>query len=93
MVNLLFGYTARDIDCAFKLFTREVIETVKVRSRGAMFSAEFLVRAKRAGFKIVEEPVSHYPRIAGSQTGARPDVILRAFVEMFKLRWRMWMNE
>lgn len=93
LVNLLFGYTARDIDCAFKLFTREVIETVKVRSRGAMFSAEFLVRAKRAGFKIVEEPVSHYPRIAGSQTGARPDVILRAFVEMFKLRWRMWMNK
>ncbi len=90
LVNLLFGYTARDIDCAFKLFKRRVIETIHVESGGAMFSAEFLVRAKLAGFKIVEEPVNHYPRVAGSQTGARPDVILRAFRELLKLRWAMW---
>lgn len=92
LVNLLFGYTARDIDCAFKLFKREVVETVNVQSGGAMFSAEFLVRAKQAGYRIIERPVSHYPRVAGSQTGARLDVILRAFREMFKLRWRMWAN-
>jgi len=90
LVNLLFGYTARDIDCAFKLFRREIVDAIHVDSRGAMFSAEFLVKAKRAGFKIVEEPVSHYPRVAGSQTGARLDVILRAFRELLRLRWRMW---
>lgn len=89
LVNLLFGYTARDIDCAFKLFRHTVIETVTVESGGAMFSAEFLVRAKKAGFRIVEEPVSHYPRRAGSQTGARPAVVLRAFRELFKLRGRL----
>ena len=90
LVNLLFGYTARDIDCAFKLFRREIVDTIQVDSRGAMFSAEFLVKAKAAGFRIVEEPVSHYPRVAGSQTGARPDVVLRAFRELLRLRWRMW---
>ncbi len=89
LVNLLFGYTARDVDCAFKLFRRKVIETIHVESRGAMFSAEFLVRAKRAGFTFMEEPVSHRPRVAGSQTGARPAVILRAFRELFKLRKKM----
>ena len=93
LVNLLFGYTARDIDCAFKLFKRAVIDTIRVESGGATFSAEFLVRAKQAGFRIVEEPVSHYPRVAGSQTGARPDVIMRAFRELFRLRWRMWKQE
>ena len=90
LVNLMFGYTARDIDCAYKLFRREVIETIQVDSRGATFSAEFLVQAKRAGFRIVEEPVSHHPRVAGSQTGANPRVILRAFRELAKLRWRLW---
>lgn len=90
LVNLMFGYTARDVDCAYKLFTRQVIETIQVDSRGATFSAEFLVRAKRAGFRIVEEPVSHHPRTAGSQTGANPRVILRAFRELAKLRWRLW---
>ncbi len=89
LVNLLFGYTARDVDCAFKLFRRKVIETIHVDSRGAMFSAEFLVRAKRAGFVFVEEPVSHRPRVAGTQTGAKPAVILRAFRELFKLRRKM----
>jgi glycosyltransferase involved in cell wall biosynthesis len=92
LVNLLFGYTARDVDCAFKLLKRQVVDTVKVESRGAMFSAEFLIRAKRAGFRIVEEPVTHYPRRAGSQTGARPAVILRAFRELFRLRWQMWLG-
>jgi len=92
LVNLLFGYTARDIDCAFKLFKRKVIETFRVESGGAMFSAEFMARSKRAGFKIVEEAVSHYPRVAGKQSGARLKVILRAFRELFKLRWRMWME-
>lgn len=92
LVNLLFGYTARDVDCAFKLFKRRVLETIRVTSGGAMFSAEFLVRAKRAGFRIVEEPVSHYPRKVGSASGARPAVILRAFRELFRMRWAMWMG-
>jgi glycosyltransferase involved in cell wall biosynthesis len=34
LVNLLFGYTARDVDCAFKLFRRRVWESMTVhRSR------------------------------------------------------------
>jgi glycosyltransferase involved in cell wall biosynthesis len=90
LVNLLFGYVARDVDCAFKLFRHEVIETVRVESGGAMFSAEFLVRAKRAGFRIIEEPVTHYPRQAGSQTGANLRVILRAFRELLRMRLRLW---
>jgi glycosyltransferase involved in cell wall biosynthesis len=93
LVTLLFGYTARDIDCAFKLFRREILEHIKLESRGATFSAEFLVRAKRAGYRIAEIGVGHHPRRAGSQTGARPDVILRAFRELFRMRWQMWFKE
>jgi glycosyltransferase involved in cell wall biosynthesis len=87
LVNLLFGYTARDVDCAFKLFRRRVWESVTVHARGATFSAEFLIKSRRLGFHVKEMPVSHLPRTAGSPTGARPDVIVRAFVELFRL-WR-----
>jgi glycosyltransferase involved in cell wall biosynthesis len=92
LVTVLFGYTARDIDCAFKLFRRQVIETVgpHIQSRGATFSAEFLVRTKRAGFAIKEVPVSHLPRTAGSPTGAKPQVILRAFRELWRFRTQLW---
>ena len=84
LVNTLFGYTARDVDCAFKLFRRSVWESLAVYARGATFSAEFLIKARRLGFQVKERPVSHLPRTAGSPTGARPEVIVRAFIELFR---------
>ncbi|MEZ4591121.1 MAG: glycosyltransferase family 2 protein [Chloroflexota bacterium] len=89
LVTLLFGYTARDIDCAFKLMHRSVIERLQdeISSGGATFSAEFLVRARRAGFKIAEVPiVGHRPRVAGNPTGAKLSVIVRAFKELMQFR-------
>jgi glycosyltransferase involved in cell wall biosynthesis len=86
LVNGLFGYTARDVDCAFKLFRREVWESMTVYARGATFSAELLIKARRLGFRIDELPVTHLPRTAGAPTGAAPRVILRAFVELVQLR-------
>lgn len=93
LVTILFGYTARDIGYAFKLFCREIIDKIgdQIASREATFSAEFLVRAKRAGYTIREVPLAgHRPRVAGSQTGARLDVILRAFRELVRFRWQLW---
>lgn len=93
LVTLLFGYTARDIDCAFKLLRRRTFEQVAptILSRGATFSAEWLVLSNRVGHcRIVEVPVSHLPRIAGAQTGARLDVITRAFRELWRFRVRLW---
>jgi glycosyltransferase involved in cell wall biosynthesis len=87
LVNGLFGYTARDVDCAFKLFRRRVWQGVTVHARGATFSAEFLIKARRLGFHVKELPVRHLPRTAGRATGARLDVIARAFRELFQL-WR-----
>ncbi|MBM2809545.1 MAG: glycosyl transferase family 2 [Chloroflexi bacterium] len=89
LVTILFGYTARDIDCAFKLFRKAVWQRVQVHSGVATFSAEFLVKARRCGFRIVELPVRHLPRTAGRPTGGNPRVILRAFRDIIKLRLRL----
>ncbi|NLE77447.1 MAG: glycosyltransferase family 2 protein [Chloroflexi bacterium] len=90
--TIFFGYTVRDVDCAFKLFRREIIEKIgpDIGSRGATFSAEWLVRTKRAGYRIVEVPVTHLPRQHGSQTGARLHVISRAFKELIRFRLQLW---
>jgi glycosyltransferase involved in cell wall biosynthesis len=82
LVNTLFGYTARDVDCAFKLFRRSIFDNMVVRSRGATLSTEFLVRSRRAGYRFLEQGVSHRPRGFGSATGAKPAVIVRAFREL-----------
>lgn len=86
LVRLLFGLRVRDIDCAFKLLPKSLIDRIELRSEGALISTELLARARYRGLRIAETPVSHYPRLAGEQTGANPRVILRAFKELFKLR-------
>jgi glycosyltransferase involved in cell wall biosynthesis len=86
IVTLLFGYTAKDVDCAFKLFRRRILDRVDVHARGATFSAEFLIKARRLGYVIRERRASHFPRPAGQATGAKPAVILRAFRELLRLR-------
>jgi glycosyltransferase involved in cell wall biosynthesis len=95
LCTLFFGYTVRDVDCGFKLLRREIIDQLadKIASRGATFSIEWLVRAKRAGYRFVELPVTHRPRVAGSQSGARLKVIVRAFRELFRLRLQLWRGE
>ncbi|MBN1138564.1 MAG: glycosyltransferase family 2 protein [Anaerolineae bacterium] len=95
LCTLFFGYTVRDVDCGFKLLRREIIDQLadKIDSRGATFSIEWLVRAKRAGYRFVELPVTHRPRVAGSQSGARLSVITRAFRELFRLRLKLWRGE
>jgi glycosyltransferase involved in cell wall biosynthesis len=92
LCTLLFGYTVRDVDCGFKLFRRDIIDRLapQIASRGATFSIEWLVRAKRAGYRFVELPVTHRPRVAGSQTGANIDVIVRAFRELLRFRLQLW---
>ncbi len=89
VVRLLFGYLARDIDCGFKLFRRELLDQVNLESNGAMIDTEFLAGAKLRGYKIAEVPVTHLPRVAGSPTGANLRVILRAFRDLFRFRLRL----
>ncbi|HXG31214.1 MAG TPA: glycosyltransferase family 2 protein [Thermodesulfobacteriota bacterium] len=86
-IRFVFHLSVRDMDCAFKLFPRSAYEAVRpVKSGGALFSAELLIKLKRKGFSIKEVPVRHFPRRFGKQTGANIRVILRMFKECWKLR-------
>jgi glycosyltransferase involved in cell wall biosynthesis len=87
-----FRLRVRDVDCACKLFRRAALEGVAVESGGAFFSAELLIKLKTAGRTIAEVGVPHHPRTAGSATGARPSVVLRAVRDFWRLRLRMWAN-
>lgn len=86
LVRALFGLKVRDIDCAFKLLPKSLIDKIELRSQGALISTELLARAKYQGLRIAEVGVNHYPRVAGQQTGANIKVILRAFAELIRLR-------
>jgi glycosyltransferase involved in cell wall biosynthesis len=85
LVRTLFGFKARDVNCAFKLVNRRVIDKVILSSTGAAVSTELLAKAHREGFRFVEVGVTHYSRTAGRPTGANWKVIVRAFRELFTL--------
>lgn len=87
-----FGLRVRDVDCACKLFRREALEGIAVESGGAFLSAELLIKLRAAGRSVVEAGVPHHPRTAGSPTGAKPSVVLRAIRDFWLLRLRMWAN-
>ncbi|MFL5826531.1 MAG: glycosyltransferase family 2 protein [Thermoleophilaceae bacterium] len=85
LVRSLYGLPIRDVDCAFKLIRREVIQSFTLRSTGAMISTELLVKCIDAGGRVAEVGVHHFPRPAGRASGANPRVVARAFRELAQL--------
>lgn len=87
LIRMLFGLKIKDIDCAFKLIRKKVIDSIELKSEGAFVSVEFLIKSKNRGFLIRQLKVNHYPRKKGKPTGNNPSVIFRSFAELFKL-WK-----
>jgi glycosyltransferase involved in cell wall biosynthesis len=86
LVRLLFGRLVRDVNCAFKLIRRDLLLRMALHSDGALINTEVLVLARQLQARIIEVPVHHYPRTAGTPTGANPRVVLRAFKELLAFR-------
>ena len=88
-VFFLFGLKVRDIDCAFKLISKKVVNSIPPleSKRGAFISSELLIKSVKAGFKIAQVPVNHFPRTRGTGTGRNLDVIVKSFMDLFKL-WK-----
>ena len=87
LIRILFGLKIRDVDCAFKLIKKELVNSLELKSNGALISSELLIKAQKAGYKITQASVSHYPRQKGQPTGANPKVIFKAFYDIFSL-WK-----
>lgn len=97
MMKIVFGLEQRDVDCAFKLCRRSIFEKISLNCRTGLSDTELLVKARLAGYEIIEVGVNHFPRIAGGayfEIGKgkllnipKPGVvfsILREMVELWK---------
>jgi glycosyltransferase involved in cell wall biosynthesis len=90
IVSALFGLRVRDIDCAMKLLRREVFEGLRLDTDSPFLSAELLIKLRARGERIAQVGVNHYPRAAGTNTGASFRKILRTFRDIARLRWALW---
>jgi len=85
LVGLVLGVRVRDLDCAFKLFRREVIDGVRLTATSPAINAEILLQCAQAGVRIAQTPVQHYPRYHGEAAGCNLKMITRAFRELPRL--------
>ncbi len=86
LVNVLFRLKVRDVDCAFKLFRKEVLNKITIECDNFFVSTELLAKARKWNFRIVEKGVRHYPRMAG-ETTVRPSDVPRTLREVGRM-WR-----
>jgi dolichol-phosphate mannosyltransferase len=78
-----------DLTAGFKCYRREVLETIDlgaVRSRGYAFQIETTYRALRAGFRVVEVPVTFVDREVGGSKMSR-SIVVEAIWKVPQLRW------
>jgi len=84
-IDLLFRLHVKDIDCAFKLFRADTIQSLKIDSNGAFTSSEILYKLKKNHITFKQLPVTHYTRRWGNSTGANWKVIAKAGYEATRL--------
>jgi glycosyltransferase involved in cell wall biosynthesis len=75
-----------DVDCAFRLVRRDLVDRLDLRAGGALVGAELLVKSRAAGARVAEVPVHHRPRCAGTQAGYGRRLAARTLRDLADLR-------
>jgi dolichol-phosphate mannosyltransferase len=86
--RLVLGVPVRDLTGGFKCYRRRVLERIDldaVRSRGYAFQIETTYRALRAGFRVVEVPITFVDREVGGSKMSRA-IVLEAIWKVPALR-------
>jgi len=92
VVSVAFGLRVRDIDCAMKVFRREVFDGLRLESDGPFLSAELLIKLRARKVPMAQVGVRHFPRAAGTNTGASFVKIMRTFRDLGRLRLALWFD-
>jgi hypothetical protein len=87
--NLLYGASLTDVSTAYKLFPRNLVESLDLQCTRFEFCPEITAKLLRTGLTIEEVPVSYFPRANGSGKKLRylTDGLRAAWT---LLRWRWW---
>jgi dolichol-phosphate mannosyltransferase len=86
--RVLLSSGIRDLTGGFKCYRREVLEAIDlaaIRSRGYAFQIETTYRAQRAGFRVVEVPITFADREVGGSKMSR-SIVLEAIWKVPALR-------
>ena len=89
LMRWTFRLSIRDVDCDFRLFRRYVFEKISLESRSGVICVEMAKKFEEAGFRMVEVPVSHYPRMHGRSEFFRVRHLAYTFKGLLKIWWTL----
>lgn len=89
VIGFLFGIKLKDINCAFKLFRRQLLKEVNLESCSGAICIEMLAKFQRKGAVFREVAVHHYPRRYGRSQFFSFRHISYTIVEIFVLWWKL----
>lgn len=84
----ILGVGYHDLTGGFKCFKRHVLESIdldSIKSTGYAFQIEMTYRAHRAGFHVIEVPITFHERRAGCSK-MTSSIIAEAFVQVWLMR-------
>ncbi len=76
LARTLYRTRLKDLNCGMKVFRREVIESLSLKSSGGAIYLEIFCQPSIRGFRIAELPVQHHPRLTGRASGCRINTLL-----------------
>ena len=87
LIRTLFDLPVKDVNFSFKLFRRSLLDRFALKSEGSFIDAELLLRARKAGARVIQMGLDYFPRTRGASTLSSPRVVLGILREM-ALSWR-----
>ncbi|PWT94525.1 MAG: hypothetical protein C5B53_12890 [Candidatus Melainabacteria bacterium] len=85
MLRLLYGHKHKDVN-SIKLFRRAILDKIQLKSQTAFVDAELCIRCEKAGFKVIEIPIEHLPRLTQGASGGKFSVISETFADLLTMR-------
>lgn len=88
VTNLLYGTRITDEPTGYKVFRKEVIENINIKSNGFEWEPEITAKIAKKGIKIHEVPISYYPRTCKDGKKINYFDGLKAIWTLIKLKFR-----
>lgn len=85
LIRTIFDIKVKDVNFAMKIFKRNILNKLDLKSEGSFINAEFLIKATYSNYKIAEIPIKYLPRKFGRSKLSSPRVVLKIICEIIKL--------
>lgn len=87
LVHSLFGLKLRDVNSGLKIYKREVLKGMELRSKSPFIDVEIFAEAVKKNFRIKQYGLIFDLRTRGESTISRPSVLMRSVWDMLAYKF------